>query len=446
MENTERNKFEQAWQEVFAQAEQTPSQEVWMSVERNLAVAEGGQMKRKVVFYQRIAAAAVLIALVLGAITTYYVVDESGETRLTENAVDPTPNQKPAGQAAAAHNHSNQSISENQDDTRSSNPDRGVVSLWEEQQENKDNKISPTSRLLSHPDPQQVNFTNRVNRNVDFVGLEDIYVGVPAEVKGKPHAVELIRKLPAMPASMMADTKQKNKSGEQLWAALGAAAGNYTPQVSGGYAMQSASGGLSSGNQGSSDASSKGNAYSFGFNVGTRLSDRWVLQGGLAYMNQAIDYTSTMASVSSSNKIRALVADYAFSNSGNSVTLTNPYEINSINEYVSIPVQAGYLVLNRKAGIQINSGLATDIFLRNTLTDKSGQLDTYSEGAGDNSPYRTFSWSALMGTELSYKLGTHYRVALAPGLRYSLSPVVKSDASSNPLVWDLGFRFRYIFN
>lgn len=445
MENTERNKFERAWQDVFAQAEQTPSQEVWMGVERNLAIAEGGQMKRQVVFYQRVAAAAVLMALALGAITTYYVYTTDRETSLAQSPIENSTSRISEAQRATENKNSGNTTAERQD-THTPDADRSVLTVMEEEdtQEKQDTKTRHAN-MLAIANPQHELLTNQI-RNVDFVGLDDIYVGVPAEVKGKPRAVVIVRKLPALPATMMAETKQKNKSDEQLWATLGAAAGNYTPQVSGGYAMnQASSGGLSTGNQGSSNSSSKGNAYSVGFNVGTRLSDRWVVQGGLAYMNQAINYTSNLAAVSSNNQFRALVADYALSSSGNSVTLTNPYELSSSNEYVSIPVQAGYLVLNRKAGIQINSGLATDIFLRNTLTDKSGQLDTYSESAGENSPYRTFSWSALVGTELSYRMGNHYRMALVPGLRYSLSPVVKSDATSNPLIWDLGFRFRYIF-
>jgi hypothetical protein len=128
------------------------------------------------------------------------------------------------------------------------------------------------------------------------------------------------------------------------------------------------------------------------------------------------------------------------------VTVSSPYEINSVNEYLSVPVQAGYLLVDRKIGLQLNSGLSTDFFMQNTLTDKSGQLASFSSSAGTESPYRMVSWAGLVGTELSYKIATHYRVAITPGLRYSLNSVLKSDAvSANPLVWDVGFRFRYIF-
>lgn len=442
MENTERQKFEQTWQEAFAGAEQTPSEGVWMSIERTLAVTEGGEMKRRVVFYQRLAAAAVLFALALGTFTTYYYFgtqpSETLESLSSAQSVNPPVN--PQSPPAAANADQNPETTQ-----RSGNDDSG-------------NRIDNTNTesnqiMLALTDAEEAVSMQKNNAAEDksvmrttqvaWLSLSEIKPA-DATVHNKIRPVTIVRKLPAMPASFMADARKKNQTSEHLWAAVGAAAGNYSPQMSSNTQAQAATGLLS--NQVTSDASNKGSAYSLGFNMGARLSDRWVLQGGFSYLNQAIGYTSNIASTNTSNQSFATVADYAVKAQNNySYTVTNPYEINSVNEYVSIPVQAGYLVVNRKAGVQINSGLSTDIFLRNTLTDKSGQLDSYSNGSGDDSPYRTVSWAALVGTELSYRLGSQYRVALVPGLRYSLSPVLKSDAASTPLVWDLGFRFRYIF-
>lgn len=443
MENTERHKFEQTWQEALAGAEQTPSEGVWMSIERTLAVTEGGVMKRRVVFYQRLAATAVLFALALGTITTYYYLGtQSSETTGTLSGTQPVnpPVSSPNPVADANDQHpetiqpSGKGIgSGNRSEHRTIEQSTPLLAAWDDEDE-------------STPDQENHSAGKKSvlrSGEITWLSLSEIE-SADATVHNKLRSVTIVRKLPAMPASFMAETRKKNEAGENIWAAVGAAAGSYSPQMSSNTQAQAATGLLS--NQVTSDASNKGSAYSLGFNMGAKLSDRWVLQGGFSYLNQAIGYTSNIASMNTSNQSFATVADYAVKSQNNyRYTVTNPYEINSVNEYVSIPVQAGYLVVNRKAGVQINSGLATDIFLRNTLTDKSGQLDSYSEGAGNDSPYRTVSWSALMGTELSYRLGSQYRVALVPGLRYSLSPVLKSDAASTPLVWDLGFRFRYIF-
>jgi hypothetical protein len=170
-----------------------------------------------------------------------------------------------------------------------------------------------------------------------------------------------------------------------------------------------------------------------------------VILSGVNYLNQSIAYNSNIAVIDASNQQKAFVADY--SNQPLSIASTTPYEINSVNEFISIPLQGGYLLMDRKVGLQLNAGVASDIFYKNTLIDQSGRLPNYSENSGTNSSYQTFNWSGLVGTELSYKMAKHYRVSLVPGLRYSFNSVLKSSAGSSlsPMVWDVGFRFRYIF-
>jgi hypothetical protein len=254
-----------------------------------------------------------------------------------------------------------------------------------------------------------------------------------------------------MPAAFMASKKEEAKN-ENVWASLGASAGNYSPStnLSSASTAQSyylKSSGTANSVSGSSTSSSRGSAFSVGMNVGKRISDKWLLQGGVSYLTQTIGYTSNFASVSSSNQTYVAVAEFAdVNNFASMVSVTNPYQINSLNEFLSIPVQAGYLLVDRKFGVQLNSGVSTDFFMQNTLSDKSGQLSSYSTGTGEDSPFRTVSWAGLLGTELSYKLGSSYRFSVVPGLRYSLGSILKTDAvNSNPLVWDVGFRCRYIF-
>lgn len=448
MENMERKKFEQAWHNALAGAEQTPSDKVWMEVDKGLAVAEGGVMKRKVVFYQRLAAASILFALSLGAVTSYYWVNErDSSNQLVENT--PLIDQMHKDELRADQKSSDNTSEGNVGYEISEKPplDKGSEPI--------DGGTTPLITLVSDEEPKDTESGNPVHSahevychafDYEYTSLKSID-RLQVEVQGKPRLVTLVRKLPAMPSYMMAESKRdrKTENGENFWAAVGAAAGNYNPQVASSQSMSMALSNSGNSSRGGSDMNSKGNAYSMGFQVGTKVAERWVVQGGVAYMNQSIGYTSTVMA-NRSNHLFAAVADYNNKGTSNiTQSITNPYDINSVSEYITLPVQAGYRVVNRKAGVQINSGLATDIFLRNTLTDKSGQLDTYSEGAGENSPYRTVSWSALLSTELSYRLGSQYRLALVPGMRYSLNPVTKSGDIINPFVWDLGFRFKYIF-
>ncbi len=455
MENTERQKFDDAWRDAFQQAEQTPSAEVWSGLDHQLAAAEGGTMKRRVIFYQRLAAASVLFALAVGALTTYYVRDQTSGVPQEISKVQNPENSAPG-------DDKNQ-ITANTNDRVGKSDANEVGNFSGVKGEVKDNSIvnskdneAVTHQLLVLSEKSEEknlvaieskkNLTGRNNeRSITQRSLADI-TSPEITIAGKLREVTIVRKLPAMPASFMAESK-KNRTKEDLWASIGASTGNYSPQINtGSVAFASQNGSPSFLNSSANNSASKGSAYSVGINMGKRISDRWVLQGGVNYLNQEIGYNSNVATLDRNNQAKAYSADYALQEAASNLAITNPYEINNVNEFVSIPMQAGYLLIDRKVGVQINSGLATDVFLQNTLTDKSGQLNKYSQGAGDSSPYRTFSWSALMGTELSYKVGSQYRLSLVPGLRYPMSQVLKAESSSvNPLFWDIGFRFRYIF-
>jgi hypothetical protein len=130
-----------------------------------------------------------------------------------------------------------------------------------------------------------------------------------------------------------------------------------------------------------------------------------------------------------------------------SLVQTNPYDVSSTLEYISVPLQAGYLIVDSKFGWQMNGGLSTDFFLRNTLnSDASGFLKS-SQGSGSESPYTGVGFSGLLNTEFSYRFGERYRLSLNPGMRYSLNSLYKSSVglTSQPLTLDVGLRLRYLF-
>ena len=187
--------------------------------------------------------------------------------------------------------------------------------------------------------------------------------------------------------------------------------------------------------------------------MGTKLSEKWVLQGGVNYLTQNSSYaaTSVIGSPNSGTFLPASTNGLTGLADGEKeyakVVSTAPYNVNNSLRFLSVPLQAGYLLVDKKVGFQLNAGVSTDLFLRNSKTAEGGSLQDINQGRDDGSPYRAVNFSGLMGVELSYRIAERYRVALNPGLRYPFNSIYREDTGvkSMPLSYDIGLRFRYIF-
>jgi hypothetical protein len=469
MEDTGKQKFEEAWREAMGDERVAPPEGVWTSIETQL---DSESMKRRVIFYQRLAAASVLFAFLAGAFGFYWRDQSHAQLAQVQN----TPSSPSSGtsestakeKSPAATNEglATETVSnpKSQSHSTSGNGEENTLTATDEKVKSTRQPVDPgtiasipsqstrTIGSMSEPafasgyklaaEQNKIADNGSVSEEIEAAPLFDI------DLKGKPVVVELVRKLPAMPAAFL--NRQEKKYEEKWWASAGASAGGYNPNYSSPSVTPAISPmvGFSQFNLAAvptaSTGTNYGTSYSVALSAAHRFSRKWVVQSGMQYMARSIDYTTNLTNYSG-NAMSASLADYATLKSS-AVSYSTPYQLQSRSEYISVPLQVGYLLVDRKFGWMLNSGVSSDIFLRNTLTDLSGQRSSYSEGAGDNSPYRTFMWSALMSTEFSYKMGSHYRLAVVPGLRYSLNPMLKDESTQgNPVIWDVGFRFRYIF-
>jgi hypothetical protein len=253
-----------------------------------------------------------------------------------------------------------------------------------------------------------------------------------------------------------AEKKKKQSNYEKVWTSVGFAAGTFnTSSSQANFGAMNASSGFmqtySASNTVANEASASGVAYSIGVNVGGRVANRWVLQGGVNYLTQNSNYTSdAVITTDYQNYTLANSAEFskiADASSTARVITTSPYNIDNSLQFLSIPLQAGYLLVNNTFGLQLNGGISTDLFLQNTLTPENGTLSKVSNGRGSDSPYRPVNFSGLIGTELSYRFADRYRLSLNPGIRYPFNSIYKSELGleSSPITFDVGLRFRYIF-
>ncbi|MEZ4946045.1 MAG: outer membrane beta-barrel protein [Cyclobacteriaceae bacterium] len=434
--------FEDNWKDVFEGAEYAVSESVWEKVEMDLVRMENKTNKTRVIFYQRVAAMVALFALMMAAYIAYERAPlGADELQIAENNISADTNGIEDTSASMNEGLNTSKKGDNNIDnhtgTTSSLKSRRAVIL---------SNTSSTS-LIS-----EVAFVdlNPVHKTSHLIAFVPDFPSVEVKIKSKNfYEPNFPRQLPAMPSYLMTSSKS-DKGNDKLYASLGFAGGSYSP---GAVSSSPSSFSRMTGKDSfimaqvepQSEQASIGTAYSIGVNAGKQLSKRWAIQSGLGYVVQNIDYTSNYTSVAPDNSLRATVADYA--DNETMIAISPPYSIRSVNKYLSIPVQVGYKLVDRKIGLQLNAGISTDFFLNNTLRDDSGLTESYTQSAGERSPYRSINWSGLMGLELSHQLADRYQVALVPGIRYALNSALKDDAevSYNPLVLDVGLRVKYIF-
>jgi hypothetical protein len=455
MKRSGNQKFEEEWRQAFEGAEVAPHESVWTAIDLKLSHAESGSMKRRVIFYQRLAAASILFALCLGATGVWYLaakkeniqlaqlasknnatrtkknneqnLNRSEKVKKTENSIAPASTRRPK--------------KENTEPTSKTSSANGWMAATNQQSTIAVAKSTQlNSNEKSNGKPTTLPTRNRW-RDVTLSKKIDLLSSL--SVKGKPISqIERTRKFKQIP-------KEKNTiESEDWWASLNGSSGVYNQTSTSNSFATTAFNNSTSATLKTTPISNQANAglsYSFGMSVGKKVAKRLVLMTGISYLNQSIDYNSNIVLLDASNQARAFLTDVA--SESTTLASTTTYIIKNTSEFISFPLQAGYLIMDRKAGIQLNAGIAADLFYRNTIADQSGRINSYSESAGENSAYRSLNWTGLIGTELSYRMNSHYHIAFVPGLRYSFNSVLKSSTGStiSPLVWDVGFRFKYIF-
>jgi len=493
MEDTERKNFDEQWRKAFSDAEADPSEKVWSTIELKL---ENRKMKRRVFYYQRLAAALLLFVVAMSVII---LGDWSGdEARLTnakqqeEKSTSNLGKTKEANEQLSAANEVT-AADENNKESTETNKQKGQPVMTADKNESNPpvaknlnqkssdvygSKLSDKADVSSRVAGTENNMENFITGNESGnssnpvsssntsteattfptrrILMKDLAEPTPIllasilqpELKVVP---EGRRELPAMPAEFMASETRNESSEESLWLAVAGNAGSYNSGISPNIIPAASSFDSRGGVQAvaappKSEPASTGTAYSIGFNVGKKIAKRWILQSGVTYLTQSLNYTSNLVSYGQGNVVTAFVSEFSSANSA--LAITQPYTVTNSLEFVSVPLQVGYLIVDRKLGWQMNVGLAPDFFIRSTLRDQSGQSAKLTQGRGEDSPYRSLNWAGLASTELSYKISSHYRISIAPGIRYGFEPTLRSTnvPLSKPIVFDIGFRFRYIFH
>lgn len=475
----ERQKFEDSLKEAFDGAEVAPSDSIWTNVELDLERAAGDKMKRRLLFFQLLAAASMVFAVGVGSI--YFLNGPSeNSNQLAQNSSTENTNQVKEIVQPNSNSTVQSPIDDDVNSEKLANDEVEKSDALNKQQipstfESTENQmLAINSSAVVRKRVRSQDNSSRVKNNHASVVTENVNQekflldktlmassnrkynpqntnALPTLYQVKNPTIQVIKSEPDPGMLLLARLEdeekkfrdEKSSSKEKMWASVGFGAGSYNPQ---GNSSTPPSGVKTlgavplGGGKASSSNPTAGSSYSAGLSISGKLTRRFIVQGGLSYLNQNSQFTS-----SSADGQHASLNEFAATS--DKAVATSPYKVSSNLQYLSVPMQAGFIVLDRSFGIQLNGGVSTDLFLQSTLVPTDKTLDKVTQGAGSSSPYRTVNFSGLVGTEFSYKVGDHYRIALNPGLRYALNSIYKPevDSQASPMTFDVSLRFRYIF-
>lgn len=253
---------------------------------------------------------------------------------------------------------------------------------------------------------------------------------------------------------------QDEKVSSKLWAGLNVGSSlfdpnfqegsNFQPKTSPALSQYTLSDGARVSPQETSfkESTDPGISYSLGLNFGLRLSEKWVVQSGIAYAHKSASTKSTTNVQNIQNDVKTPT------NFGNITTeadrnllssVTQDYQLSNSFEFASIPLKAGYLLIDRKIGVMVLAGVSADLFLANTLSESENKIEEVKVEAGSDSPFRDINFNGVIGAEFSYKLSRNYYLTLEPNYGVALSSFTKSGSSftSNPQTFGISAGLKF---
>jgi hypothetical protein len=500
MKNLDENmEFENQFRSVFENAESEPDERVWNSINTRLAEKENGVFRRKVVYWQWVAAASVLIAVAIGVISILNPPLNNSSENIARNNTSVEAEEGNSDFSGSSEKSRQESVqtefSEKSDQAEQiaqnlmpsgSAAESAVASIEEQGITSADNFSKNQNEIADLPPAssnnaklvdkenlpvitglnQEESDENRVsygNGQVDMLAYLDVKSLETLISTEKPEHKRLY-KVPEV--WRMKEKKKQTEENDVLWAGVNFSSGLFDPNFSQPLEASSFSTANSliansmdksawTNNQPVEEKSNPGVSFSTGINMGLKITPKLVLQTGIQYaMNNSSSSTSLVVesagfSTTSNQRVPVHVSNYdyqAFRMSSTQVESV-PVDVSNSFEFVSVPVQAGYVLFGNKFQVIMNGGISTEFFLRNQLKADDSGFRNVNVAAGNDAPYRSVSFNGLIGTTLSYRLNENYQITLDPGLRVSLSNFARDNYyfESHPRAFTVGLGMRYNF-
>ncbi|MEQ8629176.1 hypothetical protein [Ekhidna sp.] len=259
--------------------------------------------------------------------------------------------------------------------------------------------------------------------------------------------------------------KRSNKeiNDKKVWAGVEAGAGNFNADFGGegtltnslnpaGLASAIGSGQFVNPTTNVSQNMSEAIATTIGIDFGVQVGKKWTLESGVAYTSVENSGTASINvldvyTIDNSNFIEnSNGSDGSLLTPGSSareasIEVRENYDhevsINNSVQFASIPVKAGYFLVNDKFSLRLNAGLSANYLVEGNISDPSKQILNSDE----LNLYNEWSFDGIGGLELGYSIFDKFDLTIEPNYRHSITPISNSATSPSRFLVQTGLRY-----
>ncbi len=284
---------------------------------------------------------------------------------------------------------------------------------------------------------------------------------VKPEIHSKPWEAEQLYLVP----DLFAVINSKSNQAFDLWAGVSFSSGSFNPgtgeSATGTPDMASAAIDNGLGNFVAANTVPlrseyvTGNSFSAGMNLGGKLSKKILLSSGLHYSAVSPGSTSNMIVTDRQSNESFALSSGATENSvldnglrsGNLEVTQGVTNFSNTLQYLSIPLKAGYVILDRKFNLVLNSGMSTNILVGSSLYNSDGGLQNYNNTERASDTFSQTYFDFLTSIELGYRFREKYHLSLEPNYRRAINNFTKSGSSfeGRPTNFGVSLGIKYNF-
>ncbi|MEP4091463.1 hypothetical protein [Reichenbachiella sp.] len=447
MERAKRT-FEEQWHQALDQAEVEPPLQVWVAIDGQLANEQAVGFRKEAYFYKRLAAACLLLFIIGAAF--YWL---GGSSKIESTIVDEGATETSAPII---------------DQSRPSVP---LVALDDEEDENvvdsptiknqivEERSLSTSNAMASNDLSQNPEKISQSSPSVNFERVQ--LTSLAAKRALFPSQLEPWKSDHLYGVARTWEVIDDDKLVSPMWAGVSFSAGAFDPGFGGNsgddlvFASQdnflSESVAQPIQNQ-TSPVYAAGQSVAGGINIGKKVSKRVMLSGGLHYsafntasatsqlVTDGAENTYALTSETSDSNLENALNQGALRYDGQQVQLTNEYQ------YLTVPIKAGYVLLDKKFNITLNTGLSSNIRMNSKLVS-AGESEELSNDFSTAGSYENVYFNFLTSVEFGYLFKNHYQFLLEPNYNQALTDFTSSDnpnkAKPRNIGVSIGFRYNF---